>query len=336
MNCFDSWIHAVRQKKTIRFFGLVILLTLLPLTSIAESGSGEMAKVETALDQEISDVKPEADPDLVVADVPAGEPVDAEYSGIEEILVTAQKRSTNIQETPTAITALSGAQLFDRGIYDVESLATQVPNFQYGESFGIARITIRGIGNQGFTDPSTAFHIDGIYQNNQTAASAMTFYDISQIEVLRGPQGTLWGRNSTAGAINVSTRAPVHELEVFGDLLRGSYEQWFGRGVVNIPIIQDRVALRTAVFFDQRDGYQENLAYPNTTSQNADDADTWGIRPQILFDISDEISLTMRGRYGHQGGVGWGSKIQGDYPDPYQFGGPTLVPPTPPCPGSGI
>ena len=319
MNCFDSWIHAVRQNKTIRFFGLVLLLALLPLTSIAESGSGEMDKVETALDQEIADTKPEADPDLVVADAPPGKAVTAEHSGIEEILVTAQKRSTNIQRTPTAITALSGAQLFDRGIYDVESLATQVPNFQYGESFGIARITIRGIGNQGFTDPSTAFHIDGIYQNNQTAASAMTFYDISQIEVLRGPQGTLWGRNSTAGAINVSTRAPVHEFELFGDMLRGSYEQWFGRGVVNIPIIQDRVALRTAVFFDQRDGYQTNLAYPNTTSQNADDADTWGIRPQLLFDISDEISLTMRGGYNHQGGVGWGSKIQGDYPDTYLF-----------------
>jgi iron complex outermembrane recepter protein len=329
MNCFDSWIHAVRQKKTIRFFGLVILLALLPLTSIAESGSGEMDKVETTLDQEIADVKPEADPDLVVADVPLGEPVVLEHSGIEEILVTAQKRSTNIQRTPTAITALSGAQLFDRGIYDVESLATQVPNFQYGETFGVARITIRGIGNQGFTDPSTAFHIDGIYQNNQTAASAMTFYDISQIEVLRGPQGTLWGRNSTAGAINVSTRAPVHEFELFGDMLRGSYEQWFGRGVVNIPIIQDRVALRTAVFFDQRDGYQENLTY-SAPSRNADDADTWGIRPQILFDISDEISLTMRGGYNHQGGVGWGSKIQGDYPDPYQFGGATLVPATPP------
>ena len=239
--------------------------------------------------------------------------------GIEEIIVTAEKRSTALQETPMAITALSGAQLFDRGIYDIESLATQVPNFQYGETFGVARLTIRGIGNEGFTDPSTAFHIDGVYQNNQTAASALTFYDIAQVEVLRGPQGTLWGRNSTAGAINVSTRGPTHELEIFGDLLRGSYQQWFGRSVVNVPILDDRIAARTAFYFNKRDGYQENLAYPGTTSQNGDDADSWGIRPQLLFEITDEISLTMRGGHDHQGGVGWASKIQGAYPETYLF-----------------
>ena len=181
--------------------------------------------------------EPLADPNLVESEEPGERSTKPEYDGIEEILVTAEKRASNIQETPTAITALSGAQLFDRGIYDIESLATQVPNFQYGESFGIARLTIRGIGNEGFTDPSTAFHIDGVYQNNQTAASALTFYDIEQVEVLRGPQGTLWGRNSTAGAINVSTRAPSHEVEIFGDLLRGSFDEWFGRGVVNVPIV---------------------------------------------------------------------------------------------------
>ena len=240
-------------------------------------------------------------------------------------MVSAQKRSTNIQETPTAITALSGAQLFDRGIYNVESLATQVPNFQYGENFGIARLTIRGISSEGFADPSTAFHIDGIYQNNPTAASALTFYDIAQVEVLRGPQGRLWGRNSTAGAINVSTRAPEHEFEIFGDILYGSYNQWSGRGVVNVPILADRVAMRTAAYFDKRDGYQENLYYPGN-EYDANDADNWGIRPQLLFEITDEMSLTMRGGYNHQGGVGWNDLIQGDYPGQYNFVEPPNAP----------
>jgi len=277
-----------------------------------------MAKVETALDQEISDVKPEADPDLVVADVPPGEPVVLEHSGIEEILVTAQKRSTNIQETPTAITALSGAQLFDRGIYDIEALATQVPNLQYGETFGIARITIRGIGNEGFTDPSTAFHIDGIYQNNPTAASALTFYDLAQVEVLRGPQGTLWGRNSTAGSINVTTRGPTDEFEIFGDFLYGSYNQKSARGVVNLPLFSERVAMRVAGYVDYRDGYQDNLFYPGT-DQDANDARNWGIRPQVSFEIVDDLVLTLRGNYNHQGGVGWNDLIQGDYPGQYNF-----------------
>jgi iron complex outermembrane recepter protein len=297
---------------------LITALALLPSASLSEPTSDDLGEIKAAAEGDLRDTTPEADPNLIEAGTPAGEAPTPEHGGIEEIMVSAQKRSTNIQTTPTAITALSGAQLFDRGIYDVESLATQVPNFQYGENFGIARLTIRGIGNEGFTDPSTAFHVDGVYQNNQTAASALTFYDIAQVEVLRGPQGTLWGRNSTAGAINVSTRAPEHELDIFGDMLYGSYNQWFGRGVVNVPILADRVAMRTAVYFDKRDGYQDNLTYQGN-GQDADDADSWGIRPQILFEVTDEISLIMRGSYGHQGGVGWASKIQGDYPAPYRF-----------------
>ena len=343
LHTFDKEGHAMTQdrcQKQIRCAasfgkatglaaaGLLLALLLIPVNAQAER---EPAPLEASPEQFEAAPAPGVDPNLVQPEAPGEASATPEHGGIEEILVTAERRSSKLQETPTAITALSGAQLFDRGIYDVESLATQVPNFQYGETFGVARITIRGIGNEGLTDPSTAFHIDGVYQNNQTAASALTFYDIAQVEVLRGPQGTLWGRNSTAGAINVSTRPPTHELEIFGDLLRGSYEQWFGRGVVNVPILEDRIAARTAVFFDKRDGYQENLAYPETTRQNADDANNWGIRPQLLFEVTDEISLTMRGGYSHQGGVGWGSKIQGAYPETYLFTpNPIAIPASPP------
>ena len=285
----------------------------------------------------------EADPNLVVADptpeaikAADGEPIleaggiedtvpiegqmgeDVDYSGIEEVMVTAQKRSSSLQETPSAITALSGAQLFDRGIYDVEALATQVPNLQYGETFGVSRITIRGIGSDGFADPSVAFNIDGIYQNNPTAASALSFYDLAQIEVLRGPQGTLWGRNSTAGAINVSTRAPTDEFEIFGDVLTGSYNQVSARGVVNVPIIEERMAMRVAGYMDYRDGFQDNLFYPGT-EQDANDAKNWGIRPQVALDITDDLSLNLRGNYNHQGGVGWSNVMIDPYPGEYLF-----------------
>ena len=317
------------------------LLLALPLGAIAQSdeaGQAEVAAKDSAKpaadvpEKTDSEFQPMADPDLVVSDrvsdsIPEsslsedaedGEPI-PEHAGIEEIMVTAEKRSSSLQTTPTAITALTGAQLFDRGIYDVEQLATQVPNFQYGETFGIARITIRGVGNQGFTDPSTAFHIDGIYQNNPTAASALTFYDLAGVEVLRGPQGTLWGRNSTAGAINVSTRRPIHELEIFGDVLGGSYNEVSFRGVVNVPIFEEVVALRVAGYVQDRDGYQENLFYPGD-DQNADDAENWGLRPQVLFEVTDDIKLVMRGMYNHQGGVGFANKIIGDYPSVYPFG----------------
>lgn len=297
---------------------LGLAIGLAPVSRAEATDAGAAPKGEPALGHE---EHPAPDPDLVASDRgsdsiaesdPAGqgqggEPM-RERSGIEEITVTAQKRSTDIQATPTAITAITGAELVYRGVYDIEQLANQVPNFQYGETFGIARITIRGVGNQGFTDPSTAFHIDGIYQNNPTAASALTFYDIAGVEVLRGPQGTLWGRNSTAGAINVSTRAPIHEFEIFGDVLGGSYRQATARGVVNVPIVQDVVATRIAGYVDKRDGFQENLFYPGS-DQDADDADNWGLRPQVLIDPTDSIRIKLRGMYNHQGGVGWANKV---------------------------
>ena len=287
---------------TLLFFLLSALGAAAAQAQEEASSAGESrADVDAA-----SEVEPEADPDLLMPE------------GIEIITVTAEKRASSLQETPMAITALTGAELFNRGIYDVEALASQVPNFHYGEAFGLSRITIRGISVQGFNDPATAFHIDGVYQNNPTAASALTFYDVGQIEVLRGPQGTLWGRNSTAGSINVSTRQPVHEFELFGDVMYGAYSQTFARGVVNVPVVQDTVASRVAFYVDKRDGYQENLFIPGK-DQDANDADNWGIRPQVLFQVTDDLSVTARGSYNHQGGVGFSNRIVGDYP-PYEPG----------------
>jgi iron complex outermembrane receptor protein len=267
-----------------------------------EPTASPLSEMEDAAEADLGDLEPsKPDPDLVMP------------SGIDVITVTAEKRSSSLQETPMAITALTGAELFNRGVYDVEALASQVPNFHYGESFGISRITIRGVSVQGFNDPSTTFHIDGLYQNNPTAASALTFYDVQQVEVLRGPQGTLWGRNSTAGSINVSTRQPIHEFEMFGDVLVGSYSQVFARAVVNAPLVEDRVASRVAFYVDKRDGYQKNLYGPRK-GQDANDADNWGIRPQVLFDLTQDLNVTVRGGYNHQGGVGWSNKTEGPYP----------------------
>ena len=331
-----------REIRAIRTWGFPFFLLTLALVAgfIAAAPFSAIAQADSASEASERSI---ADPDLVVADPTPeaveradGEPVleaggieneslmegaigDAEaYQGIEEVVVTAGKRSSNLQETPAAITALSGAQLFDRGIYDIEALATQVPNLQYGETFGVSRITIRGIGSDGFADPSVAFNIDGIYQNNPTAASALNFYDLAQIEVLRGPQGTLWGRNSTAGAINVVTRRPTDEFEIFGDILGGAYNQVSARGVVNIPIIEERMAMRVAGYMDFRDGYQDNLFYPGT-EQDANDARNWGIRPQVSVDITDDLVISVRGNYNHQGGVGWNNIILDSYPGQYQF-----------------
>jgi hypothetical protein len=111
-------------------FTLLLLFIASPPALLAQSEAGSESAPET--------IEPLADPNLVESEEPGERSAKPEYDGIEEILVTAEKRASNIQETPTAITALSGAQLFDRGIYDIEALATQIPNFQYGETFGVA------------------------------------------------------------------------------------------------------------------------------------------------------------------------------------------------------
>ena len=129
------WSDALRAAAA-----LLLAVFLIPAGALADD---QPAPLEAAPEQSEAPAAPVVDPDLVIGGAPDAETDTPEHGGSEEILVTAQKRSTNIQKTPTAITALSGAQLFDRGIYDVESLATQVPNFQYGETFGVARITIR-------------------------------------------------------------------------------------------------------------------------------------------------------------------------------------------------
>jgi iron complex outermembrane receptor protein len=128
----------------------------------------------------------------------------------------------------------------------------------------------------------------------------------------------LWGRNSTAGSINVSTRRPTDEFEIFGDVLGGSYNQVSARGVINVPIVEDRVAMRVAGYVDHRDGYQDNLFYPGT-EYDANDARNWGLRPQLSLEVVDDLVLTFRGNYNHQGGVGWNDLIQGPYPGLYPF-----------------
>ena len=214
MNRTQSSVFGSRLSCTLVGLALCLgLLLLSPWIAQAQDAASEAGSAKTASDE----FEPVPDPDLIVSDrvsdsIPEtslsddGEEAEPEpeHGGIEEITVTAEKRSSNLQTTPTAITALTGAQLFDRGIYDVEQLATQVPNFQYGETFGIARITIRGVGNQGFTDPSTAFHIDGIYQNNPTAASALSAPSDRAAPTRSSPS---WRPSACACACSCSTKA---------------------------------------------------------------------------------------------------------------------------------
>ncbi len=240
-----------------------------------------------------------------------------EVHGIEEIVVTAQKRETVLQDTPLSISAFSGAELDAAGMEEFEDLAFVIPNFHYGRTLGGplggGGITIRGVSSAG-GDRSAAFHVDGVYINANAAPEVLTFFDVQRVEVLRGPQGTLYGRNATGGAINVISNPPQPELELAGDIQVGTFDQIRSRAILNAPFIGDRVLARLSLVHEDRDGFQRNLE-TSRRAHDADDARDLGGRLQLLFDLSEQAKLTVRSTYAHRGGVGVANKLLGDYPN---------------------
>ena len=175
---------------------------------------------------------------------------------LEEVIVTAQKRVSTVQDTPIAITAYSGEVLANFVVTDAADLNGKVPNLHIGKNGPDMEISIRGINstnNFESGDPAAAFHIDGIYLARPIGAGAV-FYDLERVEVLNGPQGTLYGRNATAGSINVITNKPGEEFEASLEMNLGNYDRVYTHGMVNLPV-SDQVQVRAAYFTDDRDGY---------------------------------------------------------------------------------
>ena len=149
--------------------------------------------------------------------------VQAQEQLIEEIVVTATKRDTTVMEVPASVTAFTGEHLEAREIDSVLDLNVNVPNLNTGFQNGQALMTIRGIGftqAQGTVDPAVAQHVDGVYLP-RTVSLRGAYYDLESIELLRGPQGTLYGRNTTGGSVNLITGKPTEEFEGRIGLLYG-------------------------------------------------------------------------------------------------------------------
>lgn len=233
-------------------------------------------------------------------------------SRIEEILVTAERRETYLQDTPVAVSAFSGQDLDLQGYYGFEDLSFNIPNVQFGRTLvDSGGFTIRGVSSSA-GDRATAFHVDGIYLNFNLAVEGFTFYDTQRVEVLRGPQGTLYGRNATGGSINVISNPPSPEFEAFGDIQIGTYNEVLARGVLNFPILEDRLFARFALLEHSRDGFQRNLG--TTRNYDADDAETFAGRAQFLWLATDDLEVTLRYAYSQRRGVGPGQKILKPFP----------------------
>jgi len=223
---------------------------------------------------------------------------------LEEVVVTAQKRVESLQDAPVAITAITGADLERSGGFDPSALSDSVPNLHVGyegNRDGVI-ITMRGVSGtdvRNASDPTTALHMDGGYVARLSGANAY-FYDIERIEVLRGPQGTLYGRNSTSGVVNVISKKPSLE-GLDGDIqfTGGDYDLWGVKGAINVPL-SDTVAARVSFTKTERDGYRDN----GPLVEDGDDADEQAIRGHLLWEVSDNTQLLFTGEYYERGGVG--------------------------------
>jgi iron complex outermembrane receptor protein len=216
---------------------------------------------------------------------------------IEEVIVTAEKRSESLQDISQAITALSGSDLEEKNINSFVDLGSIVPGVTVAKNEGYKTvISIRGVGNEtnqnAIAAPSVAFHMDGIFIASPFSLQT-DFIDIDRIEVLRGPQGTLFGQNSTGGAVNVISKKPsTDEFAGKADLTLGNYGLKKYRTSLNMPI-SDKVATRFSVSSTERNGFSNNVY----TGQDLDDANNISVRSDWLFDLNDTSSLRVFGQY---------------------------------------
>lgn len=213
---------------------------------------------------------------------------------IDEIIVTARKREQSLQTVPIAITAISGANLASAGIQGTDELGQMVPNLTITVTNVGLRLGLRGQTiNEGLIheDPSVNLNVDGVYIA-RTHGAVIPFLDIEQVEVLRGPQGTLFGRNTTGGAVNVTSKKPEYEWggEVGGRL--GNFERGDVWAMVNVPVIEDRIAVRAAGTLLNAGGYKDGA---NALGQNPFDDDQKVFFGSALFEPLDNLDIIIRG-----------------------------------------
>jgi iron complex outermembrane receptor protein len=242
---------------------------------------------------------------------------------LEEITVTAQKRSENVQDVPIAITAFSEGSLRAKGITDLHGLTGLIPNVNldqgapFSGSNSVLSASIRGIGQDDFAfnvDPGVGVYVDGVYFA-RTVGANQSLLDVERIEVLKGPQGTLFGRNTIGGAISIVTRTPGDEFNIEGQVTGGSYNRRDVALLADIPIAPN---LLTSITFSTRyqEGYQKRIDYPSATPYVTDAPgilhaagnetfDTQGgtneqvIRAKVLWKASDSVTATFTADWTH-------------------------------------
>lgn len=230
-------------------------------------------------------------------DVPSAAKDDASAQ-LEEIVVVAQRRETKLQSTAASVASLSGADLENRSVANIESLGKFSPSMDVSLYQGEAQIYIRGIGYTGLiggTDSSTALHSNGVFLSRSSAA-VPAFLDVERVEVVRGPQGTLYGRNATSGSVNIISRAPDHEWNAEGSVIFGNYDRYQVNLAGGGPLAGDAVAFRAAVQLEDRNGYT-TVIRPDGSRDRIEDARNVAARLSVEINPAQSVKLLVIGDY---------------------------------------
>jgi outer membrane receptor protein involved in Fe transport len=226
-----------------------------------------------------------------------GQPIPSLAQGavLEEVIVTARKREEAIQDVPVSVTAFSGNQLRDAGITNIKEIGLVTPGLQVDQGSG-AQIWIRGIGQRddgSRVDSPVGVYVDGLYLPRKDG-QLLDLVDVQSIQVLRGPQGTLFGKNTTGGALLVTTNPPAEELSGFIDGRVGNYDRQDIRGSISIPLIDDTLLSKITLGSIERDGYQQNIV----TGQEPGSEDRKSAALQLRWLPTDTLSIDTLAYYG--------------------------------------
>jgi len=218
-----------------------------------------------------------------------------ESTSIDEILVTAQRRSENIQDIPVTLSAFSPQDLQDRGIAQALDITQYVPNLIGHNNTGQGtanNYALRGLGNTesiATFDPPVGTYIDDIYISRQNANN-FAFFDMERVEVLRGPQGTLFGRNTTGGAVRLILKKPGEKTSGQGEVSYGRFNEFQIRGTIDIPL-DEKLLTKISAYYVEDDGYVRNI----NTGDRLNDTQSYGVRGALRFlptsDIIWDLSL---------------------------------------------
>lgn len=209
---------------------------------------------------------------------------------IEEIVITAQKRQTNLYETPGSISALTSEDIALRNIDSVEEISHLAPSVNFSQFQSYAQVTVRGIGTDiasAYAEPGVALHVDGVYRGGLISSASLLF-DVERIEILRGPQGTLYGRNATGGNINVISNTPGDTFSADISQAVGNFGMARTEASLDAPV-SDRASVRVAVLYEDRDNYRDN----RVANAELNDNETRAGRAALRLEPNDALEVVL-------------------------------------------